>query len=268
MAGSPFMLSVGYRFCPTEEDLVCFYLQEKLHKTLPVIADAFIKTLDDLYSDEPWNIFCNEAPVNGYFYVFTKLKTRSANRSKRTTPSGTWTGRNSKDIPCRNITYVRKYFVFDAKGEAASSSNGHWTMYEFSLKDERFKGDYVLCKIKCEDKSEQGTAATVTFLDGKKRKSSVEKEEENDNSKKMRQDNLSSVNPNPSWHLSNEVLVDCESSFSNRIAEIEAPINDTDIGFLDVASPPSNLIEKSPILVDTDIDVYDYLLDELLEQWC
>ncbi|KDP24005.1 hypothetical protein JCGZ_25393 [Jatropha curcas] len=244
MAENPFMLSVGYRFCPTEEELVCFYLQEKLHKTLPVIADAVIKTLDDLYSDEPWNIFCNETPENGYFYVFTKLKTRSANRSKRTTPSGTWTGRSSKDIPCRNITYVRKYFVFDAKGEAASSSNGHWTMHEFSLKDEGFKGDYVLCKIKREDKSEQGTAATVPFLDGKKRKSSVEKEEENDNSKKMRQDNLSPVNSNSSWHLSNEGLVDYNSSFSNKIAEIEAPINETDIGF------------------------YDNLLDELLERWC
>ncbi|XP_037493499.1 NAC domain-containing protein 41 [Jatropha curcas] len=216
MAGNPFMLPVGYRFCPTEEELVCFYLQEKLHKTLPVIVDAFIKTLDDLYSDEPWNIFCNETPVNGYFYVFTKLKSRSAKRSMRTTPSGTWTARSSKDIPCRNITYVKKDFVFKAKGKEASSSNGHWTMLEFSLKDERFKGDYVICKIKRAENSEQGTAATVPFLDGKKdgkkRKSSVEKEEENDNSKKMRQDNLSPVNSNSSWHLSNEGLVDYNSS--------------------------------------------------------
>ncbi|KDP46756.1 hypothetical protein JCGZ_06544 [Jatropha curcas] len=76
------MLRPGFRFCPTEDELVNFYLQSKVDNKLPFYAEAVVKTLDDrrgLYSNKPWNIFSKETPSNGYFYVFTKLMMREDN---------------------------------------------------------------------------------------------------------------------------------------------------------------------------------------------
>ncbi|GLT69148.1 hypothetical protein SLA2020_413240 [Shorea laevis] len=133
---------LGFRFRPTEEELVFYYLHRKVNgEPLPpnVVTDC------EIYCDkEPWQIFDNNS--NERFYVFTKLKRRSKARIERAVGCGTWKGQNKTEIMDgeKHVGY-KKLLVFEAKD--AMATNGHWIMHEFSLLEGKFN-DFVLCEIR------------------------------------------------------------------------------------------------------------------------
>jgi len=49
-AKSNFNLPPGFRFHPTDEELIVHYLSRKSHSTSPIIADV------DIYKHEPWDL--------------------------------------------------------------------------------------------------------------------------------------------------------------------------------------------------------------------
>ncbi|XP_062169170.1 NAC transcription factor 32-like [Alnus glutinosa] len=134
---------VGFRFHPTDEELVFYYLERRVNgEPLPpnVVTDC------EMYGDkEPWKIFDKDS--NERFYVFTKLKRRSRGRIERAVGCGTWKGQNKKKIMDgdKHVGY-KKMLVFEAK-EQEGTANGHWIMHEFSLLEEKFN-DFVLCDIR------------------------------------------------------------------------------------------------------------------------
>ncbi|XP_017976373.1 PREDICTED: NAC domain-containing protein 19 [Theobroma cacao] len=139
---------MGYRFVPTEEELVLGYLLKKVKgETLP--SQAVIDC--EIYGDdkEPWKIF-NQTSTDK-FYVFTKLKKKNGRgrRIDRTAGYGTWKAQNTYLVMDSKNNHVgfNKLFVFEVKGSDSNNAiNGHWLMHEFSLLND--KSDFVLCEIR------------------------------------------------------------------------------------------------------------------------
>lgn len=130
---------VGFRFVPTDEELLFYYLQRKVNgESLPsdVVTDC------NIYGGkEPWKIFDKNS--NETFYVFSKLRKKSKLRIERTVGCGTWKGQNStKIMDCEKLVGSKEMFIFEAR-EKAMAVNGHWIMHEFSLAKEKVSFMYV-----------------------------------------------------------------------------------------------------------------------------
>ncbi|KAL6210942.1 hypothetical protein ACLB2K_016171 [Fragaria x ananassa] len=94
---SGFNLPSGFKFLPTDQELLGYYL---LNKVLgkPFKYDSRVMIELNLYKEEPWDLWNRfGAPRLNQgedLYIFTELKKKSNNGSNvsRTTGSGTWKG--------------------------------------------------------------------------------------------------------------------------------------------------------------------------------
>ncbi|CAL5024553.1 unnamed protein product [Urochloa decumbens] len=143
----------GFRFHPTEEELVGYYLSRKVasshHKTdLHIIQDL------DLYRIEPWELRATEEQqTEWYFFSYKDRKYPSGTRTNRATAAGFWkaTGRDKPVLssrPCRVIG-MRKTLVF-YKGRAPNGSKTDWIMHEYRLQDNQHappqEEGWVVCR--------------------------------------------------------------------------------------------------------------------------
>ncbi|WCJ32687.1 NAC domain containing protein 2 [Euphorbia peplus] len=85
-------LPTGYRFVPTDEELVLHYLNLNLNGgSLPPLIGEF-----NLYDKNPWEIL--EKSYTGIFHVVTQIHYLSRQKVGRRAGSGTWKGENTKNI--------------------------------------------------------------------------------------------------------------------------------------------------------------------------
>nr|XP_010908127.2 NAC domain-containing protein 43-like [Elaeis guineensis] len=129
----------GFRFHPTEEELLNYYLKKKVacqKIDLDVIRDI------DLNKIEPWDIQVKckigSAPQNEwYFFSHQDKKYPTGTRTNRATAAGFWkaTGRD-KVIYAASFKRIgmRKTLVF-YKGRAPHGLKSDWIMYEYRLDD-------------------------------------------------------------------------------------------------------------------------------------
>ncbi|KAL1565899.1 NAC domain-containing protein 66-like [Salvia divinorum] len=129
----------GFRFHPTEEELLQYYLKKKVGSEkidLDVIQDV------DLNKLEPWDIQekckIGTTPQNDwYFFSHKDKKYPTGTRTNRATCSGFWkaTGRD-KVIYGGNSARIgmRKTLVF-YKGRAPHGQKSDWIMHEYRLDD-------------------------------------------------------------------------------------------------------------------------------------
>ncbi|CAI0478654.1 unnamed protein product [Linum tenue] len=126
----------GFRFHPTDEELVDYYLRKKIASKridLDVIKDV------DLYKIEPWDLqeLCKigtEEQNDWYFFSHKDKKYPTGTRTNRATKAGFWkaTGRD-KAIYCRHsLVGMRKTLVF-YKGRAPNGQKSDWIMHEYRL---------------------------------------------------------------------------------------------------------------------------------------
>lgn len=126
----------GFRFHPTEEELVGFYLKRKINSLkfdLDVISDI------DLYRIEPWDIQekcklgCNEEK-EWYFFSHKDRKYPTGSRTNRATAAGFWkaTGRDKAVLSNKKMIGMRKTLVF-YKGRAPNGKKSDWIMHEYRL---------------------------------------------------------------------------------------------------------------------------------------
>ncbi|XP_039022775.1 NAC domain-containing protein 7-like [Hibiscus syriacus] len=126
----------GFRFHPTDEELVDYYLRKKVASKridLDVIKDV------DLYKIEPWDLqeLCRigtEEQNEWYFFSHKDKKYPTGTRTNRATKAGFWkaTGRD-KAIYCRHcLIGMRKTLVF-YKGRAPSGQKSDWIIHEYRL---------------------------------------------------------------------------------------------------------------------------------------
>ncbi|PIN02220.1 hypothetical protein CDL12_25263 [Handroanthus impetiginosus] len=126
----------GFRFHPTEEELVGYYLKRKVNSLkidLNVIIDI------DLYRIEPWDIEdrCKlgyEEQTEWYFFSHKDRKYPTGTRTNRATAAGFWkaTGRDKAVLSKDRIIGMRKTLVF-YKGRAPNGRKTDWIMHEYRL---------------------------------------------------------------------------------------------------------------------------------------
>ncbi|CAI9764517.1 unnamed protein product [Fraxinus pennsylvanica] len=147
------MVMPGFRFHPTEEELVEFYLRRKVEgKHFNVELITFL----DLYSYDPWELpaLTGIGEKEWYFYVPRDRKYRNGDRPNRVTTSGYWKatgadrtirGENSKSIG------LKKTLVFYS-GKAPKGIRTSWIMTEYRLphhETERLQktAEISLCRV-------------------------------------------------------------------------------------------------------------------------
>nr|GMD00836.1 NAC domain containing protein 76 [Ipomoea batatas] len=126
----------GFRFHPTDEELVGYYLRKKIASQridLDVIRDI------DLYRIEPWDLQykCRigyEEQNEWYFFSHKDKKYPTGTRTNRATMAGFWkaTGRDKAIYHKSNIIGMRKTLVF-YKGRAPNGRKTDWIMHEYRL---------------------------------------------------------------------------------------------------------------------------------------
>ncbi|OIV92814.1 hypothetical protein TanjilG_00948 [Lupinus angustifolius] len=157
-------LPPGFRFHPTDEELVGYYLKRKVEgleielEVIPVI---------DLYKFDPWELpeksFLPNRDLEWFFFCPRDRKYPNGSRTNRATKAGYWkaTGKDKKVVcqfsPSTStttsvVTGYRKTLVF-YRGRAPLGDRTDWVMHEYRLCDDlaqpspSFRGAFALCRV-------------------------------------------------------------------------------------------------------------------------
>ncbi|CAI9107616.1 OLC1v1007011C1 [Oldenlandia corymbosa var. corymbosa] len=153
-------LPPGFRFYPSDEELVCHYLYKKVSNG-EVSKDSLVEI--DLHTCEPWQL-PEVAKLNAnewYFFSFRDRKYATGFRTNRATTSGYWkaTGkdRTVRDPRTRCMVGMRKTLVF-YRNRAPNGIKTGWIMHEFRLENPHIppKEDWVLCRVFHKAKADNG----------------------------------------------------------------------------------------------------------------
>ncbi|XP_059297928.1 protein CUP-SHAPED COTYLEDON 3-like [Lycium ferocissimum] len=144
-------LPPGFRFYPSDEELICHYLYKKIANQ-EVIKGTLVEV--DLHTCEPWQL-PEVAKLNSnewYFFSFRDRKYATGFRTNRATISGYWkaTGKDRTvfDTQTGALIGMRKTLVF-YKNRAPNGIKTGWIMHEFRLENPHIppKEDWVLCRV-------------------------------------------------------------------------------------------------------------------------
>ncbi|KAI3451614.1 hypothetical protein Pfo_008279 [Paulownia fortunei] len=148
-------LPAGFRFHPTDEELVVHYLCRKCAGQqigVPIIAEI------DLYKFDPWQLpgmaLCGER--EWYFFSPRDRKYPNGSRPNRAAGTGYWKATGADKPVGKPMTLgIKKALVFYA-GKAPKGVKTNWIMHEYRLANvDRSAGkrnnlrldDWVLCRI-------------------------------------------------------------------------------------------------------------------------
>ncbi|PSR94876.1 Protein CUP-SHAPED COTYLEDON 3 like [Actinidia chinensis var. chinensis] len=145
-------LPPGFRFYPSDEELVCHYLYKKIANEQVLKGTDLVEI--DLHTCEPWQLPEVAKPNSNewYFFSFRDRKYATGYRANRATTSGYWkaTGkdRTIHDPRTRAIAGKRKTLVF-YRNRAPNGIKTGWIMHEFRLENPHVppKEDWVLCRV-------------------------------------------------------------------------------------------------------------------------
>ncbi|MQM06199.1 hypothetical protein Taro_039021 [Colocasia esculenta] len=152
----------GFRFYPTEQELVYFYLRNKLENRRPEI-DRIIPVVDVYEYDPPQlpTLSGEASPVqqdHGEWFFFCPRQEKEAHggRPKRTTPSGFWkaTGSPAQVIDNNRVIGRKKTMVF-YEGKAPTGRKTSWKMNEYKAYDEpsssgetmKLRSEFSVCRL-------------------------------------------------------------------------------------------------------------------------
>ncbi|KAJ1299072.1 hypothetical protein BS78_01G503200 [Paspalum vaginatum] len=152
---APVSLPPGFRFHPTDEELIIYYLKRKINGRqieLEIIPEV------DLYKCEPWDLpeksFLPSKDLEWYFFSPRDRKYPNGSRTNRATKSGYWkaTGKDRKVNSHRRAVGMKKTLVY-YRGRAPHGSRTDWVMHEYRLDERECETDtglqdaYALCRV-------------------------------------------------------------------------------------------------------------------------
>ncbi|XP_048139819.1 NAC domain-containing protein 90-like [Rhodamnia argentea] len=128
----------GFRFYPTEEELISFYLhnqlhglkQAKLHRVIPVL---------DIFDTEPWNLpqlageLCREDREQWFFFAPMQEREERGGRPSRSMATGYWKGTGSPGYVYSSdnkVIGVKKSMVFYV-GKPPAGRKTQWKLNEY-----------------------------------------------------------------------------------------------------------------------------------------
>ncbi|MFQ6640318.1 hypothetical protein Gotur_014733 [Gossypium turneri] len=147
-------LAPGFRFHPTDEELVRYYLKRKILNRPSFDAISVI----DIYRSEPWDLpdksKLKSRDLEWYFFSALDKKYGNGSRTNRATERGYWktTGKDRAIRFRERVVGMKKTLVYH-KGRAPRGERTNWVMHEYRLTDETLeKGGiqqdaFVLCRV-------------------------------------------------------------------------------------------------------------------------
>ncbi|XP_059304218.1 NAC domain-containing protein 54-like isoform X2 [Lycium ferocissimum] len=152
---APVGLPPGFRFHPTDEELVNYYLKRKIHGQeieLDIIPEV------DLYKCEPWELaeksFLPSRDPEWYFFGPRDRKYPNGFRTNRATRAGYWksTGKDRR-VSSQNRSIGMKKTLVYYRGRAPQGIRTDWVMHEYRLDDKEcdeisnIQDSYALCRV-------------------------------------------------------------------------------------------------------------------------
>ncbi|XP_050387030.1 NAC domain-containing protein 78-like [Argentina anserina] len=149
-------LAPGFRFHPTDEELVWYYLERKVAgKSFRFDAISVV----DIYKIEPWDLpgksKLKSRDTEWYFFSLLDRKYGNSSRTNRATEKGYWktTGKDRPVCHSSRAVGMKKTLVFHS-GRAPKGARTNWVMHEYRLDNQELekagiveKDAYVLCRI-------------------------------------------------------------------------------------------------------------------------
>uniref|UniRef100_A0A7N0ZXZ0 NAC domain-containing protein n=1 Tax=Kalanchoe fedtschenkoi TaxID=63787 RepID=A0A7N0ZXZ0_KALFE len=147
-------LPPGFRFHPTDEELITFYLLNKLADasfTGRAIADV------DLNKSEPWDLpgKAKMGEKEWYFFSLRDRKYPTGVRTNRATSTGYWktTGKDKEIFNSMSAELIgmKKTLVF-YRGRAPRGEKSNWVMHEYRSHNSKAtfrlaKDEWVVCRV-------------------------------------------------------------------------------------------------------------------------
>ncbi|KAG4923026.1 hypothetical protein AAZX31_18G282100 [Glycine max] len=125
-------LPPGFRFHPTDEELVLQYLKRKVF-SCPLPASIIPEV--DVCKSDPWDL-PGDLEQERYFFSTKEAKYPNGNRSNRATNSGYWkaTGLDKQIVTSKGnqVVGMKKTLVF-YRGKPPHGSRTDWIMHEYRL---------------------------------------------------------------------------------------------------------------------------------------
>ncbi|KAK9156199.1 hypothetical protein Sjap_003679 [Stephania japonica] len=152
---APMSLPPGFRFHPTDEELVAYYLDRKISGQ--VIELEIIPEVD-LYKCEPWDLpdksYLPSKDMEWYFFSPRDRKYPNGSRTNRATRAGYWkaTGKDRPVHSQKREVGMKKTLVY-YRGRAPHGIRTNWVMHEYRLVDSVYetvsilKDAYALCRV-------------------------------------------------------------------------------------------------------------------------
>lgn len=147
-------LPLGFRFRPTDEELVNFYLKRKINGRIK--AELVVIPEVDVCKCEPWDLpdksLIRSEDPEWFFFVPKDRKYPNGQRSNRATVAGYWkaTGKDrtiKTRPPSQTLIGMKKTLVFH-RGRAPKGERTGWIMHEYRTVEPDFEqGGFVLCRL-------------------------------------------------------------------------------------------------------------------------
>ncbi|KAJ4955385.1 hypothetical protein NE237_012168 [Protea cynaroides] len=158
-------LPAGFKFYPTDEELVCHYLSKKIANERSS-EGTMIEV--DLHTCEPWELpdVAKLGANEWYFFSFRDRKYASGLRTNRATMAGYWkaTGKDRLiyEPTSHAIVGMRKTLVF-YRNRAPNGIKSGWIMHEFRQQNPYMppQEDWVLCRVFHKGKGEPMDESTL-----------------------------------------------------------------------------------------------------------
>lgn len=147
-------LPPGFRFHPTDVELVAYYLKEKINGR-PIEMNPI--AVVDLYKCEPWDLpsmsLLGSNDQEWYFYSARDRKYPNGSRTNRATEIGYWksTGKD-RTVRSARSSGMKKTLVY-YKGRAPRGERTDWVMHEYRMEDKVYENltgrqePYVLARV-------------------------------------------------------------------------------------------------------------------------
>ncbi|KAL8141912.1 hypothetical protein V2J09_014944 [Rumex salicifolius] len=147
------VLPAGFRFHPTDEELITYYLSPKvINNNFSARAIGEV----DLNKCEPWDLpkRAKMGEKEWYFFCLKDRKYPTGLRTNRATEAGYWkaTGKDKEIYKDKSLVGMKKTLVF-YMGRAPKGEKSNWVMHEYRLEGRNSpenlpaKNEWVICRV-------------------------------------------------------------------------------------------------------------------------